>query len=78
MSKEKSVKGNVLFSGKVKANSTGYYKGRVIKEGQSFQLDCELIGGKFPQWVEVPADYKAPKVYETPFEKKELKSNEIV
>jgi hypothetical protein len=47
------------FSGKVKANSPGYYKGKVIKEGEEFHFEGTIVNGKFPLWVKKPDGYKA-------------------
>jgi hypothetical protein len=68
----KSSKELTPFSGKVKANSDGYYKGKVIKEGQIFNLECNLVDGKFPLWVDMPTDFKFVKA-EVEVEEEEVK-----
>lgn len=58
---------------KVKANSTGYYQGRIIREGESFMLEANIVDGKFPLWVDVPEDYVLPKA-----KKEEPKADSII
>lgn len=55
MSKEEVV------SVKVTAIATGYYKGRVIREGEKFLFEGKLNNGKFPLWVKTPEEYKPTK-----------------
>jgi hypothetical protein len=50
---------NEKYKGKLTATSTGYYKGAIIEEGQSFNFDGILVNGKFPLWVKIPEGHKA-------------------
>ena len=55
MSKEETV------SVKVTAIATGYYKGKVIREGEKFLFEGKLNHGRFPLWVKTPDEYKPAK-----------------
>jgi len=64
------------FKGMVTANSTGYYKGSIINEGEKFMLEIEIKEGKFPLWVNKPENYK-PSV-KTSAKKAEKKEDDII
>jgi hypothetical protein len=45
----------------VEAIAIGYYKGKIIREGEKFLFEGKLNNGKFPLWVKTPEDYKPAK-----------------
>lgn len=59
MAKESHPK---LVKEKVVAIATGYYKGRIIPEGEKFLYEGPLNRGKLPLWVKTLEGKKAKEV----------------